>query len=76
MDDPRPVAEAIRSLTARHPVVITYEDPRYEYSGDTLDVTEQVRNPLNRNAAGSAVRVLVPKGGLLQVSYDSLSRYR
>jgi len=71
VDDPRPVAQAIMEITDSYPVVITYEDPRYEYSGDIRDVTEQVRNPLNPNAAASDRRVLVPRGGLLQFTYKT-----
>jgi hypothetical protein len=65
VDDPRPVAEAVLSFAKRYPTVVTYEDPRYVYSGDVLDVTERVR----RNPA-TGVRTLIPRGGLLQVSYD------
>jgi hypothetical protein len=50
VDGARPVAEAILSLTDRYPVVITYEDPRFEYSGDIKDVTvdEPARDVLLR----------------------------
>lgn len=64
----RPVAEAIRLLTSQYPVVITYEDPRYTYSADIQDVTEEVRNP---RAAPSTKRILVPRGGALYFSYEA-----
>jgi hypothetical protein len=67
VDDPRPVAAAIQSLLERFPVVITYEAPRFEYSRDIKDVTHAVRNPL---APPSTQRVLVPRGGILQASYE------
>lgn len=67
VDDPRPVAEAIRSLLDRHPVVITYEDPRFEYSGDIKDVTDAIRRS---PAPPGTRRTLVPRGGILQMSYD------
>jgi hypothetical protein len=67
VDDGRPVAEAIKSLFDRHAVVITYEDPRFEWSGDIKDVTAEIRNP----AAPSVTRrTFVPRGGILQASYD------
>jgi hypothetical protein len=67
----RPVAEAILSLTSRYHFIITYEDPRYEYSADIKDITDQVRNPLNASARTSTNRVLVPVEGSLQVSYEA-----
>ncbi len=67
VDDPRPVAAAIQSLLERFPVVITYEDPRFEHSRDIKDVTDAVRNPL---ALASTQRVLVPRGGILRASYE------
>jgi hypothetical protein len=68
----RPVAEAIQKLTSQYGLVITYEDPRYEYPADIKDVTEQVRNPSNSRAQTSTNRVLVPNGGSLQVSYEAI----
>jgi hypothetical protein len=67
VDDGRPVDAAIQSLVDRYPIVITYEDPRYEYSRDIKDVTDAIRNPL---APPATRRTLVPRGGILQASYD------
>jgi hypothetical protein len=67
VDDARPVAEAILSLTDNYPVVITYEDARYEYAGDLEDVTDAIRNPLGPPATR---RVIVPRRHVLQASYD------
>ena len=65
VEDPRPVAEAVLRLAKQYSTVVTYEDPRYAYSGDISDVTERIgRNP------ASSVRTLIPRGGLIQLSYD------
>ena len=66
VDDPRPVAEAIFRMIRQYPTIVTYEDPRYVYSEDIQDVTERVR----RNASDTGRRILVPKGGPLQVTYE------
>lgn len=66
VDDPRPLSAAVESLIERHPISITYEDPRYEFSGDIRDVTSQVR----KNPSATDSRVLVPRGGVLQTTYE------
>jgi hypothetical protein len=43
VDDPRPLNEAIYQFVRRHPITVTYEDPRFEFAGDLRDVTDQVR---------------------------------
>lgn len=67
--DPRPVASAIKSLETRFNRVITYEDPPFVHPDDTLDVTESVRRDLHKYAPGKAPRVIVPRGGELNVEY-------
>jgi len=67
VEDARPLGAAVLSLLTRYPVVITYEDPRYQYSGDLQDVTERVRR--NPNSTGKG-RILVPRGGHLHASYE------
>jgi hypothetical protein len=67
IDSTRPVADSVRVLIKQHPVVITYEDPRYEYQGDLKDVTALARSPEN---AGKPGAVLVPKGGTLATRYE------
>lgn len=67
--DPRPVASAIKSLETRFGRVITYEDPPFVHPDDTLDVTESVRRDLHKYAPGKAPRVIVPRGGELNVEY-------
>jgi hypothetical protein len=74
VDDPRPVATAITLLEAKYTRVITYEDPRYVYSGDISDVTETVRRDLSSFRPGEAPRVLIPKGGKLAFEDDSNER--
>ena len=68
VDGARPVAAAVHELIKRHPVVITYEDPRYAYAGDLKDVTDQIRNPLAPPRTDGH-RALVPVGGPIQVRY-------
>src|SRR5438270_12728539 len=47
VDDPRPVAAAIQALERQFGVPITYEDPTYRYSGDSVDHTA-IPNPTQR----------------------------
>jgi hypothetical protein len=61
IDDPRPVARGIQLLTAEFPIVITYEDVRYEYESDLRDVAALARNPQRVNSPG---QTLVPMGGI------------
>jgi hypothetical protein len=65
VSDPRPLAAAVLSLIDRYPISITYEDPRYRFSGDVQDVTGQVRKNLN-----APNRVFVPRGGVLEARYE------
>lgn len=68
--DPRPVASAIMSLETRFGRIITYEDLPLVHPDDTLDVTESVRRDLHKYAPGKAPRVIVPRGGELNVEFD------
>lgn len=40
VDDPRPLASVTQELEWRYGWIVTYEDPRHEYSGDIQDVTQ------------------------------------
>jgi hypothetical protein len=51
VNDARPVGAAVKLLTDQHPIVITYEDPQFEFSGD-------LKNGQSRN-------FFVPRGGTL-----------
>ncbi len=66
----RPVAEAILKLEAKYGWVITYEDPRYVHDSDIADVTLSVRKDLDKYKPGEAPKVLVPRGGVLEFTYD------
>ena len=66
VDGARPVGEAVLELTRNYPVTVTYEDPRYEFEGDLRDIT----NRKNPNAPDR--RVLVPRGGNLEVRFNVL----
>jgi hypothetical protein len=65
VNDPRPMGEAVLSLIRSYPVTITYEDPRYEYSGDLRNVTRD-----GSKTSRPQVRMIVPRGRALQAAYD------
>ncbi|MCI0664183.1 MAG: hypothetical protein L0220_24255 [Acidobacteria bacterium] len=69
----RPVADAILKLEAQYGWVITYEDPRYVHDSEISDVTLQVRKDLDKYKPGEAPKVLVPKSGFLEFTYDVAS---
>ena len=73
VEDGRPVAKMIKLLQEKHGWVITYEDPRYIHESDIADVTLQVRRDLDKYKPGEAPKVLVPKGGVLELTYDVAS---
>jgi hypothetical protein len=64
--DPRPVAQAIAVLSERHGIAITYEDPLYEFEGDLKDVTSEVA----RSAIKPGLKILIPRGGPLELTYS------
>lgn len=68
VNDPRPVAKAVRTLEDLCQCVITYEDPRIIYSRETKDVTDEV----SRSIPAKSQRVIVPKGGALTVNYRAV----
>jgi hypothetical protein len=73
VEDNRPVAKAIDILEDRYGWIMTYEDPRYSYSGDVTDVTMSVRRDLDKYKPGEAPKVLVPKKGTLTFEYNILT---
>jgi hypothetical protein len=73
VQDPRPLAKALDTLEAKYGWVITYEDPRYAYEEEIVDVTDTIRNPLHKNMPGQLTRVLVPKGGYLAIDYNVMA---
>ncbi|HZT39145.1 MAG TPA: hypothetical protein VFA28_14730 [Bryobacteraceae bacterium] len=65
VDSGRPVDLAAITLAEQYGIVVSVEDPPYIYREDIKDVTAEVsrdRTPPNR--------VLVPKGGRLEVTFD------
>jgi hypothetical protein len=62
VDDPRPLAKALDNLSTKYEQLISYEDPAYAYSEDVRDATSEVRRD-----GKSAVRVIVPAGGVIDV---------
>jgi len=67
VNEGRPVAAAVRALNEHQAIVVTYEDPRYEFQVDIKDVTLEVRNP--EAPPNPAARVLVPRGGPLALDF-------
>lgn len=65
ISDPRPVAKALEVLSQRHAIAITYEDPPYAFERDLQDVTATVA----RSPVQPGHRVLVPRGGTIQLTY-------
>jgi hypothetical protein len=63
--DPRPLAEAVRTLEKRHGWIITYEDPPYVHPDDIADVTATVR----KDYTPDKPKVLVPRGGTFEFGY-------
>jgi len=73
VEDPRPVAEAILELERKYGRVITYEDPRYVHDSDVADVTLKVARDLDKYKPGEGPKVLVPKGGTLEFTYEVMA---
>jgi hypothetical protein len=67
----RPVAKAVEEMVSRYGYVITYEDPLLAYEGDWRDVTTQVRKDLDKYPPGAAPKVMVPRGGTLNLTLPS-----
>ncbi len=70
----RPVSDAIIQLGQRYGWVISYEDPRYEYAGDTEDVTRSVRKDFKPgDEIDDTKRVVVPKVKKITLTFASPS---
>jgi hypothetical protein len=69
----RPVAKAVEMLEAKYGRIITYEDPRYIHPSDVKDVTLEVRRDLDKYKPGEAPKVLIPRGGALDVVLSNIS---
>jgi len=65
VNDPRPMAEAVKQLQEKYGWVITYEDPRLSNESDLLVETD----PKHRQDHPGGRRALTPKGGTLEISY-------
>ena len=71
VSDPRPLAQAALELEKQVGMPINYEDIPYLWSGDVVDVADQVMRPEQR-AMRPTHRVLIPKGGQLSISLPTL----
>jgi hypothetical protein len=67
VDDPRPLAEAVKHFQGRYGWIVTFEDPRHEMK-DVIDVTDAVRNPA---AAPTQHRVFGPRGGPFTATFQN-----
>jgi hypothetical protein len=59
INDPRPIDRALEFLQWKYGYVVTYEDPRYQYGGDLIDISRD---------ATARIRTLVPVGGAVSFS--------
>ncbi|MBU1692862.1 MAG: thioredoxin family protein [Verrucomicrobia bacterium] len=64
----RPLADALEGFMRLHQVLVTYEDPLYEFAGD-LDDQTMMRKDLAKYPPGQAPRVLQPKRMQFQAQY-------
>lgn len=67
VNDPRPVGAAMQMLERKYGVVITYEDPPYVHVTDIEDQTI----PEWKLAHPNGPRALIPKGGSLEITYQT-----
>jgi hypothetical protein len=72
VNEARPMKAVIDNLQRTTGIPVNYEDPRFEYSGDIQDVTDQVQSPAQK-AAHPNVRIIVPKGGPLALDLTTAS---
>ncbi|MBU1660928.1 MAG: thioredoxin [Chloroflexi bacterium] len=63
-----PLADAIEGFMRLHQVLVTYEDPLYEFTGDMEDLTH-TRKDLAKYPPGQAPVVLKPKRMQFQAQY-------
>lgn len=68
VDYPRPLAAAVRQVEQHFGWVVTYEDTRYLYPGDIVDVTEQFRRDPTRPG-----RILQMRNGSIDLTYTPAS---
>jgi hypothetical protein len=73
IEDPRPVCKAIEMLEEKYGWAITYEDPRYIHDSEITDSNLKIRKDLNNYKSGETTKVLVPRGGALEFTYDVAS---
>jgi len=64
VNDPRPLSEAIKKLEKASGQPINYEDAPFAYAGDLVDKSDSMSHP-------PGVKVLLPKGGQLNVAFTT-----
>jgi hypothetical protein len=67
VNDARPVAAAVEILEGKYGAVITYEDAPYVHETEIVDRTD----PTYRKAHPTGRRALDPKGGSLEITYQT-----
>jgi hypothetical protein len=70
INDPRPVAKAVRTLEDLCHCVVTYEDPRLINAAELKDITDELRGQRNQSQTVAVARIIVPKGGAFTVTYN------
>src|SRR5262245_59356678 len=73
VEDPRPVVKAIETLESKYGWVITYEDPRYANDSEIADTNLKIRKDPDNSKSSEITKVLVPRGGALEFTYDVAS---
>lgn len=73
INDARPLKAVVDTLQRTLRIPVNYEDPRFEYSGDIQEVTDQVQNRAQR-AAHPNIRIFVPKGGPMVLDLTTVSQ--
>ncbi len=73
VEDSRPVCKAIETLEKKYGWVITYEDPRYVHDSEIADSNLKIRKDLNNYKSDETTKLLVPRGGSLEFTYDVVS---
>ena len=66
VNHPRPLEAALDELEATLGIPINYEDPQFQCANDFQNVTDQLQNAAQR-AANPNARIIVPKGGSLEL---------
>lgn len=68
VDDPRPLAQAIRTFQEAYGFPVSYEDPRFAHSSELVDVSTIPGRAAT--AAATVRRALIPRGGSFTATFE------